>query len=380
MDIIKRVCKIKIIDDSVYFKSTFILWGLIHSLALGQYITSYASPVILLWGGLLVIKSLFIDKINFSKKYWILISGFLVSYLITIIINRDLNFIGNTKTLIWAIIMIVILFINDYNKNKEEILKDVSRIAKVIVLATLIISGISILQFLVNISFFVTRVDGRSIPQGYYAARLWGLYVDPNQECNVALISLALSTILLIRKRVLNKVLLVLNIVVQYLLIVLSGSRGGSIGLGVLSIGILYLVVDRIFKDKINKIGVRTIISLVLSVMLAFTLIATQGVTKRVLVLIPEMNTNIRDNASSGNKEHNDKITIDRPDVETSNGRIQLWTDGLKLSRNFPAFGVGDRNIMIVAEKLMPGSSITKQYVHNGYIHMLLSGGIVGLS
>lgn len=379
MDIIQKVFKIRVLDDSVYFKITFILWGLVHSLALGQYVTSYASPIILLWGGLLVIKSLFIDRVNFPKKYWILILGFLMSYLVTILINRDLNFFGNIKTLIWGVIMMIALFINDHNKDKEEILRDISRIGKFLVIVTLIISGISLLQFLGDMSFFVKRVDGRSIPQGYYAARLWGVYVDPNQSCNVALISLALSAVLLIRGKVLNKVVVVSNIVVQYLLIVLSGSRGGAIGLVVLVIGISYLIIEKIFKGKIEKFALRTIASLFLSVVLSVVLIATQGGTKKALALIPEMNNSIRNNISSENKEYSDKVTVQRPDTETSNGRIQLWTDGLKLSKKFPLFGVGDRNIMIVAQELMPGSSITKQYVHNGYIHMLLSGGIVGL-
>lgn len=379
MNIIQKFFKMRILDDSVYFKIIFLLWALVHYLGLGQYITSYASPVILLWGGLLIIKNIFIDRVNFSMKYTILIYAFLASYVVTIFINRDLNFLGNTKTLIWASIMMIALFINDYNKDKEQILRDISRISRAVVIASLIISGISLLLFFFNINFWITRVDGPQIPQGYYAARLWGIYVDPNQSCNVALISLALSCVLLLRKTLLNKIILILNILVQYLLIVLSGSRGGEIGLAFFLIGVLYLVIEKIFKDKIKGITFRVIVSVALSIVLTVVLMGTLSITRRGLALIPETASGIKSSISSKEKEETTHITVDRPDVETSNGRVQLWTDGLKLSKNFPVFGVGDRNIMIVAQKLMPGSSITKQYVHNGYIHALLSGGAVGL-
>ncbi|ASW43550.1 O-antigen ligase family protein [Clostridium isatidis] len=383
MKTLQKIFKIRILEDSVYFKITFLLWALIHSLALGQYVTSYASPIIILWGGLILIKLLLIDRVDFSRKYFILIFSFLLAYLVTIVINRELNLLGNIKTLIWQSIMIIGLFINDYRKDKKQILMDIDRIGRAVIIATLIISAISVLQFFLDISYIVTRVDGRSIPQGYYAARLWGIYVDPNQSCNVAIISLALSVILLLRKTLLNKVLLISNILIQYSLIVLSGSRGGSLGLIILLIGLFYLVFDRKFKDKNNAINSKKLISLILSIILSVALVATFRITRKTLALIPEIGYSIsesiinKQNDKDENKSNN--ITIDRADVESSNGRIELWTDGLKLSKKFPIFGVGDRNIMAIAQKLMPGSSITKQYVHNGYLHMLLSGGAVSL-
>lgn len=384
MNIIKNMFKMKILDDDVYFKVVFLLWSLVHYLGLGQYVTSYLSPLILLWGGLLVIKVIFFDKISFSKKYTYLIGLFLLSYIVTIFINRDLNFIGNIKTLIWQIIIMISLFINDLNKDKEQVLKDIFRISRAIVIASLIISSICLIQFFFNINFWINRVDGARIPQGYYAARLWGIYVDPNQSCNVAVISLALSGVLLLSKNMLSKFILILNIVVEYLLIVLSGSRGGNIGFLVIIMGVLYLVIEKLFRANVKAITFRTIISLSLSFVLGLALLGTQGITRKTVALIPEMSYKGFDKGSDEfidgkNPSSNTHITVERPDTETSNGRIQLWKDGLKLSKSFPIFGVGDRNIMIVADKVMPGSSITKQYVHNGYIHALLSGGLSGL-
>ena len=76
-------------------------------------------------------------------------------------------------------------------------------------------------------------------------------------------------------------------------------------------------------------------------------------------------------------------VTMERPDVgegkDVSNGRLELWEDGFRLIKYSPIFGFGDRNIFQKAAELTPGSTLEKQYVHNGFIHMLLSGGIVAV-
>lgn len=378
MNLIEKFFKIKLLNDSVYFKITFILWALMHYLTLGQYITSYASPIIILWGGLLILKNLFIDKTQFPKKYYILIFAFLFSYVVTIIWNRNMNILGNIKTLIWCAIMMLGLFINDLKKEKEEIINDISRIGRAVILSTLIISLISLILFFFNINFWMSRVDGWKIPQGYYAARLWGIYVDPNQSCNVAIISIALSGVLLITKKKLNKFILICNIIVQYELLVLSGSRGGEIGFIFLLVSILYLFIENIIKKKINKKVIRIILSMFLSFILTLMILGTFKVNRKLLAFVPKAIHNTVE-VTEDEKKQSLNITVERPDMKSSNGRIELWTDALKLSKQIPIFGVGDRNIMLVAEQKMPGSSISTQYVHNGYLHMLLGGGIVAV-
>lgn len=380
MNVVEKVFKIRLLDDSVYFKAVFLLWALVHSISLGQYITSYASPIMILWGGLLVIKKLFVDKIKFPKKYYILIFGFLFSYVITILLNRNMNFLGNIKTLLWSIIMMIAIFINDFDKSKEEIINDICRISRAIIIGTLIVSGISLLLFLFNINFWVNRVDGTRIPQGYYAARLWGIYVDPNQSCNIAIISIALSTVLLITKKALNKILLIINIVIQYQLIVLSGSRGGEIGFIFFLTCVLYLFIERNMVNMVKGKTFRIILSIFISFAVIISIISTFKINRKYISFIPKTIYNtININIESKENEKIENITVERPDTETSNGRVELWTDALKLSKKISIFGVGDRNIMLVAQEKMPGSSITDQYVHNGYLHMLLAGGVIGL-
>ncbi|MBM6839531.1 O-antigen ligase family protein, partial [Clostridium saudiense] len=86
--------------------------------------------------------------------------------------------------------------------------------------------------------------------------------------------------------------------------------------------------------------------------------------------MIPNSISNLKNETDN----ENSTIDIERNDLSSSNGRIVLWKDGLRLSKYSPVFGFGDRNIPVKASELTPGSSLAKKTVHNGFIHMLLSG------
>ena len=91
MNKVRNIFNIGILRDSVYFKIFFLLWALVHNFSFGQRYTGYLSPVILLWGGLLLIRNLFIEKANVPNILMYLIYAFLASYVVTIILNRNLN-------------------------------------------------------------------------------------------------------------------------------------------------------------------------------------------------------------------------------------------------------------------------------------------------
>ena len=381
MNKIMSIYNLRILSDSIYFKIFFLLWALVHNFTFGQRYTGYLSPVILFWGGLLLIRNLLIKKAKVPNILMYLIYAFLGSYVLTIIFNRNLNLVGNTKTLIWATIMTLVLFISEYSDRDRKIYRDISLISKVLVIAIFIISISSIAMFCLDISYFTERVDGRLIPQGYYAARLWGIYVDPNQASSVALIALILSLVLMVQKNVFNKIFLIISIITQYTFIILTGSRGGEIALIFVLIGLEYLLFDYILRNKLRSNVIRTILSLAIGIILTVGIITSFDASRKLLSYIPKATVKTQQyiNETTGiqSGEHLGNVTVERPDVKSSNGRITLWIDGLRLSKFSPIFGFGDRNIPVKAAELTPGSSLEKQYVHNGFIHMLLSGGLV---
>ncbi|MBM6839139.1 O-antigen ligase family protein, partial [Clostridium saudiense] len=124
-----------------------------------------------------------------------------------------------------------------------------------------------------------------------------------------------------------------------------------------------------------------TILSLAIGIILTVGIITSFDASRKLLSYIPKATVKTQQyiNETTGiqSGEHLGNVTVERPDVKSSNGRITLWIDGLRLSKFSPIFGFGDRNIPVKAAELTPGSSLEKQYVHNGFIHMLLSGGLV---
>lgn len=381
MNKIKDIYNIGILRDSVYFKIFFLLWALVHNFSFGQRYTGCLSPIVLLWGGILLIRNIFNYKARISKILMYLIYAFLASYVITIIFNRNLNLVGNTKTLIWASIMTLVLFITEYSDKDKKVYRDINIISKVLVVIIFIISISAIVMFCLDISYFTERVDGKLIPQGYYAARLWGIYVDPNQASSVALIALILSVVLIVQRKVFNKIFLTISIIIQYIFIILTGSRGGEIALIFVLIGLGYLLFDYILRNSFRNDVIRAIISLIIGIIITAGIVISFDGSRKLLSYIPKATVKtqqyIHQTTGIQSGEHLGNVTVERPDATSSNGRLTLWKDGLRLSKFSPIFGFGDRNIPLKAAELTPGSSLEKQYVHNGFIHMLLSGGLM---
>ena len=377
MKVISSIMDLKIFRDSIYYKIIFVIWALLHALTLGQYITGYFSIPIIVWGGILVLKNIFNKKSYINKATQFYMYVFLLSYIVTIFINRNSNLVGNTKTLIWQIIMMFVLFISEAWKSKDNVDLDIIRISKTVIVVTMILSLISLIIFFLNIVYWVNRVDGVLIPIGYYYARLWGIYVDPNQAAVIAIVSILVSIIVLISKKYKSLKLIISNIIIQYIFMILTASRGGAIGFlfGVIVLG--YLLSDYILRNKITKCVFRSFISIFIALILSGVLLLSEAPIRKVLAIIPTSISNIK---SEVNYEGmNQSIDIERNDLTSSNGRIVLWKDGLRLSKFSPIFGFGDRNISIKAKELTPGSSLVKKTVHNGFIHMLLSGGIIAV-
>lgn len=371
MDSINKLFKLNIFKDSIYYKVVFIIWTLIHLLTFGQYITGYFSIIITIWGMILLIKNLLDKKTYEDKVILICRVSFLISYIITILLNIKSNLLGNSKTLIWQAIMLFVIFVNESWKTRKDIKRDIVIISKTIVIITIIFSSISVILFLLNKVYLVKKVDGSMIPMGYAYARLWGIYVDPNQGSVVAIISILSSIIILINKTYMRKYLYLSNICIQYIFMILTASRGGAIGFILSFIMLGYLLFNYILRSRIKKDILRGSISVLISMVLVCIILVSEGPTRRVIAIIPKTISKLSDKDST--------LIVDRKDMALSNGRIELWTDGFRLSKFSPIFGFGDRNIPLKAKELTPGSSLEKQVVHNGFIHMILSGGYVAL-
>ena len=374
---------LKIFKDSIYFKVIFLVWTLIYTLTKGQHIAGYFSLPLIAWGGILVLRNIFSKKNNMNKVTIVSIYLFLIAYVVTIIVNIENNFVGNTKTLIWQAIMMFVLFMSESWKSKEELIEDIITICKTIIVISFIFSLISIALFLLNIQYQSERIDGRMIYQGYFQARLWGIYVDPNQASALAQVSIMASAIILLLKNGKFKKLAISNIIIQYIFMILAASRGGEIAFTLGCLVMIYLLFEYILRKKLTNRAISIILSSILSVVVTVGIIYSAAPTRSILVNIPNFAGGVR-NEINKNTDLNigsvtEDVVVERDDLESTNGRDILWKDGFRLIKYSPILGFGDRNISLKAAEFTPGSSLEKKTVHNGFIEMVLSGGIVAL-
>lgn len=396
MSFIEGLYKNKLLSDDIYFKLTFIFIMIFHNLTIGQYFTGYFSIILIIWGALLVFRNIVLKKIMFPKMYLYISILFLLSYIITIFLNRDLNILSNIKSLIWMTIILLVLFPKNIKDDYKKVTKELKFLSKIIIVPTFIISLISLLLFFFNIFYWQITASNLRIPQGYYAARLWGIYVDPNQACNVAMISIVFSIIYIYlskQRKVGSIVFNIINILIQYIFIIMSASRGGGLGLIFLVIGLIYILSDKILIGLIDYKYIRLAVSLIVAISFSVVLAFSINGTKKLVAFIPEFIYRLEhevvienNNEEQSQLENDNGINLEenildintvRPDGKGSNGRIQLWLDGFKLSQKSLIFGHGDRNINDRAKVYIPDSELIYKHSHNGYIHLLLSGGII---
>jgi len=66
---------------------------------------------------------------------------------------------------------------------------------------------------------------------------------------------------------------------------------------------------------------------------------------------------------------------------ETSTGvRITLWKISLEIIRDYPVFGIGERNFRQVAKQYIDHSLITMSHAHNSFLHYALTHGLIAFS
>ncbi len=373
MDLLNKVYSFKLLSDSLYYKLAFVLWALIHNTTIGQYFTSYFSIIFIAWGLLLVLKQLFSNKAYLSKLQLGLIYAFLASYGLTIIANYQHNLIGNSKTLVWQIILIFIMFFIDKQKDEKQVVNELKTIARFVVLTTFILSFISVVTYFLRVEIWINRVDGTLIPQGYFQGRLWGIYVDPNQGAVIAMVSMLCSLMVLPIK---NKYLKVFNIfafIIQYLFMLLAHSRGGELGLIFFLFGIFYMIA---LKRKLKMV-----FSIILAIVLSMSVYLSLNFQRKIVSEIAY--SPIFDSIANSFNESTGgggSVNPDRTDTDSSNGRVELWLDGIELFTKAPVLGFGDRNISYYAGEYLEDSQLAKKTIHNGFLHMLLSGGLLSLS
>lgn len=382
-------------------KCIIIYWALQHIRLLQITQFSIITYLIVIWAFFLFVyhRNKILDNI---RKYYLPLFLFTGSYFITSLLNLKYSFVDNIQLIIWEFIQFFLMtcFSSNMKDNKEEI-KD---LMKLFIMYTFIFSLGSLIMFWLNINgIAIESGSGEEFRYGYRNGRLFGLYGSPNYGALFSVISIVFSVCILNKNRMYFGYI---NIIIQFLYLILSESRTGKVCffLGAILICLWkYCNSKRLVTNRVLLNGILAGIFFYLMLLLCFEPIKKvnfmicnkieifqQNTERNSVVFVNNTKTNLiqiaNDSLYTGKVNTPVNIQNSRDDLshaDISNGRISIWINAIKtffISK--PFFGVTQLGYMEYGAERFPDSYIIKNNkfsLHNDFITILTCSGMLGL-
>lgn len=333
--------------------------------------------------GALLLLTDFIQNIRYKKfPYDKVLIVFVIVIFISSILNRQYGITTNIKIIYWSCIYYFIAY--EFGKehiNYETFFKKIN-FTLIISWFLLVISSLG--MFFLHFGYEKYYTPRNRLRIGFLESRLFGVFGDPNYGAAGSVIVIILCMYYLYKNySKLMKSFLILNIILQYLYIILSGSRTGEV-VGYVTLSLtLFLVVLKM--QKLQNIALPLRILMALGSILASVFFLHESVDLVKLLFTNLMHLTERmpwiEHVS---KQTESNKTLVRRDVaqndDISNLRFTIWESAFNIFKSSWLFGVSPRNILPYAKDHLPHGFIAKQgfIIHNSYLNVLTSTGVVG--
>lgn len=319
-------------------------------------------------------KTLFRIDVLFPALFLLL--GFLSSC-----VNHQYAFMANIKGLCREEIFFACFYLLNRNENALKVNQFFEKIVKVYSTIWFIAVSGSFYQFLsgvgglIDTPFYETKIHR----VGFFEQRLFGVFSDPNYAamCSLTVIILNIFVLLQCCEKKYYKIFIIINMVFQWIYIILSGSRTALLAACVAGgVAGFFWSLHRccLAKYKMHK-GVLKSIIVACAVVVA--ILCSDKIVKETVTYIPLL-------VESLNGNNIGKINLDREDVvnssNISNNRFQIWKDAITVWKHTPIIGATYRGYLDFAKERVGDLYIVqKKYsLHNGYISALTFSGILG--
>ena len=394
VNMVEKIKNSKAIDIfELVFKVVFLVHVVLAFNALYN-ITGWlkvTSALTLALGGIVVLFRLACIKDYIKRKdAWIIIAFFL-SYVISMLVNRDYGLFANFKCLVWMVLCFVTLYLVKPGKKMESIKFDFA------VLGNIYIIMMTIQGVICNYMFF-TQYNRRIITDdankaiGFYLNRLMGLYDDTNQGAVNSAMCIIIAIYLFPRvKNKIAKAWYAFAVVMMGMFIVLSVSRTALIGV---TVGVfLYVFFATLIKGDGNNLKKASIYA----ILCAAGIMALYGPAKRQLANISNKILEIRQENDSADEiieedpllivEEIEHVSLEREDVnlDISNHRFDIWKWGVKHYLKKPLLGYGKYSFVSYVMDHEPNCMEESNYTaniesaHNMIIDVMVAQGTLGL-
>lgn len=390
----------KLFGNTFYFK---LLWTILVLLKINPLVSSKTSLLfqsLVVYGGLILMYDLFVNKklfnINkkiFSNPYILLLFLFVFFMAMSIVANYDKGFISNAKILIITIIQFCVISIMDLDRPLEKIRDELKIINGIIIGGVTIAAIISLYLFFNDINgYYIINPNDTSLDDTVYyygmayGNRLVGIFSNPNvtgATCGIALYS-ALINISLFRNRFVLNLIYTICMIFNFLCIILSASRGTLLSLCV-SLFFLIFIITLIKNKKKSHIVTKIVVSILISTICVVLVFSLSDMIDRQLRKIPLL---IKGTSRVDIDSHLDEISRLFPDIDEddnlnkiSSGRLRIWKIGLRTVRQKLIFGVGEAELYNEMVKNWDKNStpfgVEKGGLHNIYLETLVAFGLI---
>ncbi|MBQ7248287.1 MAG: O-antigen ligase family protein [Lachnospiraceae bacterium] len=296
--------------------------------------------------------------------------AFFVSYGISTFVNRSYGITENLQALVWLFLCLFLVYPAAFYKKTSGAFRSrpLSRIFTDAVL------GYTGLQAVISFALLIADYNWfrpTNIYLGFWYGRLWGTYTDPNYGAILSAASIIIALMYVMRRLTgpRGRILLALHILIQYLYIVFSYSRGCFIIMAV-SLLLFYLYWSFAHRHTLKK-------RLVMGVLLLALALSAYPVRMGYNKIVDSLN------ASGSEFEHLSREEASL-ELELTAGRVAIWKNGFDLMKREPLFGVSFRNMLPYMQDQMPDCYMATHdeplaACHNMVVDIAASQGITGL-
>ena len=395
---------VKKILDPIVFNYFFLFDLMLSKVAFVNDFANTICKLFVVWAIILVLYNIKSKKMRLN----IPLSLFLLFMVITIILNYKANLYLNLVMLAFVNCYILVSLIK-YKPNNNLLFS----LNNIYLVLTTVFALISVLMFFFNYTFTVNEVYF-----GYHWNVLYGVFDNPNSGSIICVISIFILIMNMVIMKADNvkikskvKYFYGFSLLVISIYLFLADSRGGQLALISFACCYIFLyVIKYIKKHRVIKLLSILILFFFLSiVVIKSPLTQVKRIYENLKISEvddyvetnpendvsqvlekenPVINEQNKKPISSEMNQNKENETSDEPSDEfrkeenISSSRFTLWKAGFVVIRNNPLFGVGQANVLDYVKAASDDESIdtiTAGGVHNGFIDLAVSNGIIGL-
>lgn len=356
------------------------------------------SGLVFVLGFALIVWDLFKTRDCLAARSVALLLLFIAICCLSALLNVKFGVSGNIKAIGALVLEYLLLYSAGVGMTAEQVRRELRVLCTVLCTVWGVLTFLSVHMYVFDIEYVV---DGAS--QGFHGEyqRLWGIFQDPSYAGFISLFVIAASVYrMCCVHSVWVRILLSLNILLQFSYVVLGGSRSAFVLLAVatLFVGVCLFVLNEKRKpwQKLRGVllsfGITCVVVLLFLSMQYFLPLYRYAIrsaipqTASVHALYDGLYgmTDAKKVGRENDTLQNEGIDfIHRTDTEkedVSNGRFERWKDTLMIFSKSPIFGTSPRNVSAFAKAYAPDTLMAKYAIapHSGYLDVLVGAGVLG--